>query len=133
VRAHGPSPVRGRLHGAFFAALCLAGAAASVGLTVHEATRTPSLVATVAHDSRVGRTTTVTVVVRNTTGEDRCASIRVAARDRAGHDLAAVTVARSLDLPAHARRSVLARLTLTPRQYAEQLAAFYPSQRACVR
>jgi hypothetical protein len=122
-----------RLHGALFAALCVAGAAASVGLTVHEATRTPSVVATVTDDSRVGRTTTVTVVVRNTTGEDRCASIRVAARDRAGHDLATVTAARSLDLPAHTRRSVLARLTLTPRQYAEQLTAFYASQQACVR
>jgi hypothetical protein len=125
--------VKARLHGAFFAVLCLAGATASVGLTVHEATRTPSVVATVTDAGRVGRTTTVTVVVRNTTGEDQCASLRVAARDRTGHDLAAVTVARSLDLPAHARRSVLARLTLTPRQYAEQLAAFYPSQRACGR
>jgi hypothetical protein len=121
------------VQGALFAALCAAGAAASVGLTVHEATRTPSVVATVIDESRVGPTTTVTVSVANTTGEDRCASIRVAARDRAGHDLATVTVARSLDLPAHAGRSVLARLTLTPRQYAEQLAAFYPSQRACLR
>jgi len=125
--------VRARWHGAFFAALCLAGAAASVGLTVHEATRAPSVVATVTDHSRVGRTTTVTVVVRNTTGEDRCAFLRVAARDRAGRDLAVVTVARSVDLPAHGRRSVLARLTLTPRQYAEQLAAFYPSQRTCAR
>jgi hypothetical protein len=125
--------VRDQLHGALFAAVCLAGAAASVGLTVHEATRTPAVVVTVTDDSRLGRTTTVTVSVRNTTGEARCVSVGVAARDRAGHDLASVTVARSLDLPAHARRSVLARLTLTPRQYAEQLAAFYPSQRACAR
>jgi len=124
--------VRGRLHGAFFATLCVAGVVASVGLTAHEATQTPSVVATVTHDNRVGRTTTVIVSARNTTGEDRCASIRVAARDRVGHDLATVTAARSLDLPAHARRRVLARLTLTPRQYAEQLSAFYASQQPCV-
>ena len=121
----------GRLHDALFAAVCLAGAAASVGLTVHEATRTPSIVVRVTDHTRVGTTTTVTVSVRNTTGVDRCVVVRVAARDRAGHDLASRTAVGARSLPAHDRRTVTARLTLTPKQQSEQLHAFYPSTQPC--
>ena len=121
----------GRLHGMLFAAFCVVGAAASVGLTIHEASRTPSVVAHIADDTRVGTTTTVTVSVRNTTGVDRGAVVRVAARDRAGHDLETTTAARELSLPAHARRTVTARLTLTSKQQSEQLHGFYPSVHAC--
>ena len=121
----------GRLHAAAFVTLCLAGSAAAVGLTVHEVTQTAAVSLDVTRTSRTGATTTVTVLVRNTTGASRCVAVRVAARDRDGRDLAATTAARGLSLPAHARRTVTARLTLTTRQYDEQLHAFYPSTRTC--
>lgn len=121
----------GRLQALLFAALCLMGVVASVALTVREVARTAPVALTVTHTSRTGQTTVVTVDVRNTTDTTRCVSLRVAARDRAGHDLAAATAARALTLPAHARRTVRARLTLTQRQYDERLAAFYPSQHPC--
>ena len=120
-----------RLHPVLFVALCLAGIAASIGLTVREVARTAPIALTVAHTSRTAQTTVVTVDVRNTTGISRCVSLRVAARDRAGHDLATATAESGLTLPAHARRSVQARLTLTQREYDEKLDAFYPSQRPC--
>lgn len=120
-----------RLHTTAFVLLCLAGALAAIGLTVREITHTAPVSLTVSDTSRTGDTTLVTVAVRNRTGTARCVVVRVAARDRDGLDLAATTAARSLDLPAHARRVVRAALTLTPRQYAEQLHAFYPSDRPC--
>ena len=120
-----------RLHAVLFAALCLAGVGASVALTVHEVVRTAPITLDVTNTHRVGDTTLVTVAIHNTTGTTRCQSIRVAARDRAGHDLAAVTAVRDLSLPAHSRRTLVARLSLTPRQYAEQLDAFYPSAQPC--
>lgn len=123
--------MRGRLHTALFVAVCLIGAATAVALAVHEAARTAPVVMSVTDKARAADTTTVTVAVRNTTGTSRCVAVRVAARDRAGHDLAVVTAARALALPPHARRTVTAPLTLTSRQYAEQLAAFYPSQHPC--
>jgi hypothetical protein len=104
---------------------------ASVTLTVREVARTAPVALDVTSTDRTADTTLVTVAVRNTTGTTRCVSIRIAARDRSGHDLAAVNAAPALPLPAHARRTVTARLTLTPREYAEQLHAFYPSQRPC--
>jgi hypothetical protein len=107
---------------------------AAVGLTVREAAHTAPIAMGVTHTTRSGETTLVTVSVRNSTGTARCVTVRVAARDRAGHDLAATAAAPpSLDLPAGARRTVTARLTLTPRQYAEDLHAFYPSGRPCGR
>lgn len=123
--------MRARLHTLLFVVLCVAGATASIALTVREVARTAPIALSVTDTHRTGQTTLVTVLVRNTTGTSRCVSIRVAARDRAGHDLAAVTAARSLTVPGHARRNVQARLTLTPRDYAEKLHAFYPSQRPC--
>ena len=121
----------GRLHAIAFALLCLAGAVAAIGLTVHEALRTPPVAVGVAATSRNGLTTTVEVSVRNTTGHARCTAIRVAARDREGHDLAAVTAVGALRLPPHAREQVTARLRLTERQYAEQLYRFYPAAESC--
>ena len=120
-----------RLHPVLFVALCLAGMAASIGLTVREVARTAPIALTVTHTSRTAQTTVVMVDVRNTTDINRCVSVRVAARDRAGHDLAAATASLRLALPAHGRRSVQARLTLTQREYDEKLDAFYPSQRPC--
>jgi len=123
--------ISGRLHSSAFAALCLAGVAASVGLTVREVARTAPVAVRVTDQVRQGATTTVTVSVRNTTDQDRCATVRVAARDRNGHDLASATAARELALPAHARRTVTARLTLTARERTEKFHAFYPSAAAC--
>jgi hypothetical protein len=120
-----------RLHPVVFVALCLAGVVASVALTVHEVARTAPIALHVSGTHRSGNTTVVTVSVRNTTSASRCIAVRVAARDRSGHDLAAVTATPELTVPAHARRNVSAGLTLTARQYAERLDAFYPSARAC--
>ena len=120
-----------RLHATAFALLCVLGAAAAVGLAVREITRTPPIALTVEHTTRIGASTLVTVEIHNRTGADRCLTLRVAARDRAGHDLANATARPALTLPGHARRTVQVRLTLTPRQYAEQLDAFYPSQHPC--
>ena len=120
-----------RLHTAAFVALCLAGVVAAVGLTVREVARTAPIAMSVTDTTRSGDTTIVTVSVRNTTDAARCVSVQVAARDRAGHDLAAVTAVGALTVPPHARRTVSASLTLTARQYVEQLHAYYPSSRPC--
>jgi hypothetical protein len=120
-----------RLHPMLFVALCLAGIAASIGLTVREVARTAPIALKVTATSRTAQTTVVTVDVRNTTDISRCVSIRVAARDRAGHDLATTVATQGLTIPAHARRTVHAPLTLTQRDYDERLAAFYPSQDPC--
>lgn len=120
-----------RLHSLAFVALCLAGSAAAVGLTVREVARTAPVAMSVTDTTRSGATTLVTVAVRNTTDAGRCVQVRVAARDRAGRDLAAVTAARALSLGAHSSRTVQAELTLTQRQYDEQLHAYYPSARPC--
>ena len=120
-----------RLHTLAFVVLCVAGVVAAVALTIREVARTAPVALSVTATNRSAHTTLVTVSVDNTTGTARCVSVRVAARDRTGHDLAAVTAIRALSLPAHARRTVRAALTLTPRQYAEQLHAFYPSEHAC--
>ena len=120
-----------RLHTLLFVALCVGGALASVALTVREVARTAPIALHVTATHRTGDTTVVTVSVRNTTSTSRCVTLRVAGRDRSGHDLAAVTAARRLTVPAHAGSTVPARLTLTPRQYAEKLDAFYPSTRPC--
>ena len=122
-----------KVHTLLFVALCVAGVVASVALTVREVARTAPVALHVTATHRTGNTTLVTVSVRNTTDVSRCVILRVAGRDRSGHDLAATTAARGLPLPAHARRSVAARLTLTPQQYAEKLDAFYPSVRPCPR
>jgi len=127
----GAVDVSRRLHSALFGLLCLAGVVASIGLTVHEVAQTAPVALAVTSTQRSGLTTTVTISVRNTTGTSRCVAVKVAARDRAGHDLAATAVTSALILPAHARRTVRARLTLTPRQYAEDLHAYYPSSRPC--
>jgi hypothetical protein len=123
--------VRGRLHATAFVLLCLLGSVAAVGLTVREVAHTSAVSLDVTSTSRTGNTTTVTVLVHNTTGTARCVAVRIAARDRGGRDLATVTAAQALSLPAHARRSVRGSLTLTTRQYDEQLHAYYPSTRAC--
>jgi hypothetical protein len=125
--------MKGRLHSAGFGLLCAAGAVASIGLTVHEVAKTAPVALSVRHTSRIGAATLVTIGVSNRTAVDRCVTVRVAARDRDGHDLAAAVAAPALALPPHARRTVQVRLTLTPRQYAEKLQAFYPSERPCVR
>lgn len=120
-----------RLQAAAFVVLCLLGAAAAVGLTVREIVRTAPIAVSIRDTTRTGDVTLVTVSVRNTTNSERCVSVRVAARDRTGHDLAATTAARALTLTGHSRRTLRVHLTLTPRQYAEQLHAFYPSTRPC--
>ena len=120
-----------RVHSLVFGLLCVAGAVASIGLTIHEVAKTAPVTVSVTHTARSGSATLVTITVRNRTAADRCLVVRVAARDRDGHDLAATVAAPRLELPAHGRRTVQARLTLTPRQYAEELHAFYPSQRTC--
>jgi len=120
-----------RLQSLAFGLLCLIGAVASIGLTVHEVAKTAPVSLSVTHTTRTGLTTLVTIEASNRTSVDRCLTVRVAARDRDGHDLAATVAAAALELPAHGRRTVQARLTLTTRQYAEDLHAFYPSQRPC--
>ena len=120
-----------RLHGLVFGLLCLAGAVVSIGLTVHEVAKTAPVSLSVTHTTRTGLTTVVTIEASNRTSVDRCLVVRVAARDRNGHDLATTVADSRLELPAHARRTVHARLTLTTRQYAEDLHAFYPSDRPC--
>jgi hypothetical protein len=117
--------------GVLFTAVCVAGAVTAVTLTVREAVRTPPVVAVVTGTTRVARTTTVTISVRNTTDRARCVDVRVAARDREGRDLGAATAASGLVLAAHGRRAVTARITLTDRQYAERLHAFFPSEHPC--
>ena len=122
----------GRLQSLAFGLLCLAGVVASIGLTVHQVAQTASVSVSVTHTTRIGAATEVTIAVSNRTSAARCVTVRVAARDRDGHDLAATVAAPRLEVPAHGRRTVHARLTLTRRQYAEELHAFYPSERACV-
>lgn len=121
----------GRLHSTAFVLLCVLGALAAVGLTVREIARTAPVALTVEHTNRTGLTTLVTIDVHNRTEAARCLTVRVAARDRAGHDLADTAVDGPVSVPGHARRTVQVRLTLTPRQYDEQLQAFYPSARPC--
>lgn len=121
----------GRLHTTAFMLLCVLGAVAAIGLTAREITRTTPVALTVEHTSRSGLTTLVTVDVHNRTRVSRCLTVRVAARDRAGHDLAEAAVNGPVSVPGHARRTVQVRLTLTQRQYDEQLQAFYPSDRPC--
>jgi len=123
--------VRHRLHVLVFATVCALGTVTAVALAAAEAVRTPAVVVTVAHKTRQGDVTVLDVSVHNTTAVARCAVVRVAARDRGGHDLAATTAAASISVPPHARRAVAARITLTRRQYAEQLYAFVPSQHPC--
>jgi hypothetical protein len=120
-----------RLQALVFGLLCLVGAVASIGLTVHEVAKTAPVSLRVTHTTRTGLTTLVTIQATNRTSAERCLVVRVAARDRDGHDLAATIAASALELPAHARRTVRASLTLTRRQYAEDLHAFYPSERPC--
>ena len=120
-----------RLHAAAFVLLCSLGAVAAVGLAVHEITRTTPVALSVEHTSRTGLTTLVTIAVHNRTGSPQCLVLKVAARDRAGHDLASTTAGAPISLPGQGRRTVQVRLALTPRQYAEQLDAFYPSRRPC--
>src|SRR4029079_10089200 len=115
--ARGGRGVKGRLHSSVFGLLCLLGAAASIGLTVHEVAKTATVSLTVTHATRTGETTLVTIAVSNRTSVARCLTVRVAARDRDGADLAATVAASALELPGHGRRTVQARLTLTPRQY----------------
>lgn len=121
----------GRLHAAVFAALCAVGSVCAVGLTVREATRTAPVTVAVASTVRSGLATTVVVLLHNTTGRARCVTVKVAARDQNGRDLASVRAPGALTVPARARRRVSVRLSLTARQYAERLHAFYPSTRRC--
>lgn len=121
----------GRLHTLAFVVLCLAGVVASVGLTVRQVVHTAPIALSVTDTERSGETTLVTVSVRNTTGSMQCVVVRVAARTRGGEDLAAVTARPAVSLPPHRTSIVHARLTLTARQYAEQLHGFYPSARLC--
>lgn len=123
--------MKARLHGTVFGLLCLLGGVASIGLTVHEVAKTAPVALSITNTTRIGPATLVTIGIQNRTAVGRCLTVRVAARDRDGHDLATAVAARRLDLPAHARRTVQVRLTLTARQYAEDLHAFYPSQRPC--
>lgn len=120
-----------RLHTLAFVVLCLVGAAAAVGLTVREVVHTAPIALSVTDQTRSGESTLVTVSVHNTTGSTRCVVVRVAARNRAGEDLAAVAVRPAVSVPPHRTRAVHAGLTLTARQYAEQLHGFYPSTRPC--
>ena len=121
----------GRVHAVAFVLVCLLGAVASVALAVRAATSTPPVTVDLGGTTRTGLTTTVAVAVRNTTDQARCVEVRVAARDRTGRDLGVVTAAEELTLPAHAARRLTARVTLTARQYAEQLDTFYPSAAGC--
>ena len=120
-----------RLHTMTFVLLCLAGSVAAVGLTVREVARTAPIALSVTDTTRSAETTLVTVSVRNTTDAERCVVVRVAARDQAGHDLAAATAAEPLALAPRDRRTLRVALTLTRREYAERLDAFYPSARTC--
>jgi hypothetical protein len=114
-----------------FVAVCAAGSTAAVGLTVREVVRTPPVVVSVLHTTRVANTTTVDVSVHNTTRQARCARVRVAARDREGHDLATALAANPLVLAPHERGQVSVAVTLTRRQYAEKLYRFFPSVPSC--
>jgi hypothetical protein len=122
-----------RLQGVAFVLLCVIGSVVAIGLTVREASRTPPVVVDLTSTSRSGLVTSLELSVRNTTDQARCVSVRIAARDRAGHDLGATTAAEALRLPAHATRRLSTRLTLTGRQYAEELDTFYPSADPCER
>jgi hypothetical protein len=123
--------VTSRLHTTAFGLLCVLGIVVAVALSVREITRTTPIALSVEHTSRTGLATLVSISVHNRTDRTRCLTVRVAARDRAGHDLAATTIAPPVALAPHGRRTVHAVLTLTAREYAEQLQAFYPSQRSC--
>ena len=109
-----------RLTTTLFALLCAGGAASALTLTVVEARSTDPVLAHVASSSREGLTTTADVAVRNTTSEQQCARVRVVATDRPGHDLGRST-SIVVRLAGKEKRDVRARLTLTERQYDEQL------------
>jgi len=113
--------VRGRAQGLVFGLLCAGGAAAALGLLVQEAGRTPPVQARVLATTRSGLTTVVQVDVRSSTAAPRCVQLRVAAQDREGRDLAS-SPTRTLELSSRGSSLVSAELTLTPRQYDEQLA-----------
>ena len=110
----------GRLATTLFAVLCVGGSASAAALMVVEARATDPVVARMASSTRSGPTTTARVEVRNTTADEQCARVRVVALDRAGHDLGSSgsTVVR---LAPQAKRDIRATLSLTSRQYDEEL------------
>jgi hypothetical protein len=123
--------IGGRVQVVAFGALCAAGAATAVGLTVREVARTPAITVAVADTHRSGLTTSVDVAVRNTTGSPVCVIVRVAARDRTGRDLGTATTGPPLQLAPDSRRVVTAQVTVSAQDYAERLDRFYPSTQPC--
>lgn len=113
-----------RASATLFGLVCVAGSACALGLTVQEARYVPPLDAQVVSTSRVGQRTTVVAEVRNTTAVGRCAQLYVAARDREGRDLAVGTAGAARLVGPRERRRETIGLTLSARQYAEQLQRF---------
>lgn len=115
---------------ALFALVCAGGSAAALLLAIGEARSTDPVTASVTARARTGLVTTAEVAVRNTTGRPQCARVQVVAFDRAGHALgtSGYTVIR---LPPQAKQAVAARLSLTSRQYDEQLSMMRPHLETC--
>ena len=107
---------------ALFALVCAGGSAAAIGLALSEARATDQVVAAVSARERSGLVTTALVAVRNTTGRPQCVRVQVVAWNRAGHDLGSspFTVVR---LEPQAKRDVSARLSLSSREYDEELSS----------
>jgi hypothetical protein len=115
---------------ALFAVVCAGGSAAALLLAVGEARSTDPVTASVSARARSGLVTTARVAVRNTTDRPQCTRVQVVAFDRAGHELGAsgVTVVR---LAPQAKADVRAALSLTSRQYDEQLSTVRPHLESC--
>lgn len=113
-----------------FATVCSVGAAAAVGLLVHDVRRTEPLVAHVVATSRAGTTTTVRLEVRSTTSRPRCADVQAVAQDRDGRDLGA-SPRRRITVAPRAVVHLAAAVDVSARDYAERFAKVRAVVRDC--
>lgn len=113
-----------------FGVVCAGGSAAALLLAIGEARSTDPVTAGVSARTRSGLTTTAQVVVRNTTGRPQCARVQLVAFDRAGHELGA-SRSTVVHLAPQAKSDVAASLSLTSRQYDEQLSTVRPHVQDC--
>jgi hypothetical protein len=120
--------VRG--HALLFGALCAGGAAAAVGLLVHDVRTTDVLRADVVSTTRHGTARTVELLVRSSARGPVCADVRAVAQDREGRDLAASPHLRATVRPGAATRLTTA-LELSPRDDAERFAKVRGVVRRC--
>lgn len=119
-----------RGQGLLFGAVCASGAAAALGLLVHDVRAPDELRATVVSTARHGTTTTVELAVRSTLRRAACADVRAVAQDREGRDLGASPQLRVRVGPDGSTRLRTA-LDVSARDYAERFAKVRAVVRRC--